>query len=753
MSHFSLYSHYCYGEHVTSLNRQISIVLHSDSQSVEDLARDIAQQLRNNSAPARVLIFGRTCHIDLIRALFVKDSPFHQRLTSASGRALSENDCFGIIWQNGSNAYQAIGHSTITLNQISAEVRYAASMTAQAIFKDTGCLHLAPRGSHFSKTSKAHSDAFIRASNALIWSRHTLTLAYWLQPFISQKASRILVDTSAIASLVYAACHLGIKTQHLSEMPVIDSFRSYEGLSDEDLVDVKNSLFILSASTSGNLAREAFSKQVTRSRLTTLFLLSSDQSDQDALCYLRKDVEKNPEGFDLLQSWKEAECQLCSSGSAPVKIGGDLFLTSLPTTNNVSLLKRHIPTAQRKLLEKFAGTGVFRVHRKIGERISEITIDLTPLLNPAEAESDTVNEFQQSWSRLLRTSISANISHIVYPTYPLSDDLAAAVCSYTAQFVKTSASPTAGNALVDIVPVQNGSAAIVATCVDDPVEMMGISRDLRSLIPGGSASYFVPFLKARSEAEARGICINLTYGDRGLNTHTLHKMYELHLPSDPTEDSWDTELKYIIRLSEWLEDRDGKVPAELLNRRNALRASTEMGIGENIFWPDQYGKALTIRSNFVLLDTDDGKRSLTQADIFVVVSSLLNNLRHIDTNESLRVTQFDRKVISPDDFHKFNDGVIQAAILRAARGNELNYVAADTDNYSTKMRDILLKMLDGGVPCDQEAITEFMLAIAVGRLRVDLAHRDQICQAVVKSREGTEDIASYISAGILSGLV
>ncbi|MFC7518472.1 hypothetical protein ACFQUU_26015 [Herbaspirillum sp. GCM10030257] len=753
MSNFALYDHYCSGQSASSFTRQISIVLHANAQDVEDISRGIAKHLRQNAAPAKVVVFGFLHHVGVIEALLTAGSPFQERLRFSWGQAAPDGACFGIVRTGAPSAYQAVGNAKASPEELELEVSHAATMTAQCIFKMSGCLQEAPRGSHYSKTSKSHSLAFIRASNALIRSQHTLTIAYWLQSFVSQPARRILIDTSAIASAVYAACHLAINAGYISEMPVIDSFRSYEGLSDEDLEDVKNTLFVISASTSGNLACEAFSRGVKPDRLITLYLLANHLPEQQALCLLRKDEEKNPEGLPLIPGWKEGACALCDQGLAKIQIGGDLFLTSLPKTEEVSILKKHLPSSQRDIISRFAGLGVFKVHRRIGDRTCEMVIDLGPLLDPDVPGVPAVTEFQKDWDRLMRSNVAANASHLVFPAYPESDTLANSLYSYASELLRNeSFTPTQGNQLVGAVKVPNGSAVVVAACVDDPVEMMGINRDLRNVIPGGTAAYFVPFLRARTEAEAKNVTTNLTYGDRGAGTYSLYKMYDVFLPEERLEDPWDIELKYLLKLSEWLDDENESIPLQILERRSSLRATTATGMSDALFWPDKNGRALQIRTNFVLLPTDDGRRTLTQADIFFVISALLNNLRNLEGSESLRVSQYEKHVLSPANFIKFNDGVIQAAILRAARDGELNFVAADSEQYSAQMRDILLKLIVSEVEDAREALTEFVLAIAVGRLRLEKAHRDEVMGLVIASQHSVPEIAFHMARAVLAGI-
>lgn len=725
-------------------------MLHGAFNEHEVLARSLARYLRTSPAPARVVIFGMESHATFIDEALKATSSFRARLGVAWGAAATTNPCFGIVRNHGATPYRALGRK-LSVEQLATEVSLATNMTAQAIFNESRCLQIAPRGSHYSKTSKAHCDTFIRTSNALIKSVHTLTLAYLLQPFVGQLAKRILVDTSAIASVVYAACHIAIQSGALTEMPTIDSFQSYEGLSDADLEDIENTLFVISASTSGNLARKAFLKGVKRHQLKTLYLLSKEQLDQEALCLLGKH-EGNPDGVELLKSWDENNCSLCRKGSAPIQIGGDLFLTALPETVSVSLVKSHLSGDQRNIISRFAGLGVFRVHRRIGDRTTEISIDLESAF-ATTLNTPGVTEFREEWQRLLRRHVPANMTHLVYPDYPFAPMMAEGINSFSLQYVIPKFSVTSGNDLISSPIVKDGCAVVVTPCADDPIELMGINRDLRTKIPGGSATYLFPFLRAQSEAQAKGMITNLTFGDRGAGTYSLYSMYNIYLPDDRTTNPWDRELSCLKALGDWIEEKEGEVPVELTTRCKQLSEATANGLTDNLFWPDSTGKALRIRTNFVLLPTKDGTRPLDQVDIFVVVSALLNNVRQLEGSNSLRSSQYQRKVLAPSNFVRFNDGVIQAALLRAAHNGELNYVATEDGVYSASMTDHILKMVDKAASEDGEALTEFLFAIATGTLRLEERDLRWIIRTILNGQEKVPTIVASLARGIEAGVL
>jgi hypothetical protein len=672
------------------------------------------------------------------------------RLSKAWGSD-ADKKCFGVLLEKGGKGFEPLyAQAAGYLVDAQREADFVRQMTSQSIFKSRKCLQVAPRGIHFSKTSGAHSDSFIRASNALVRSSDTLTLAYWLQSFLSQTSQRVLVDTSAIASMVYAGCAMAVSSGSLAQMPMIDSFQSYEGLSDEDLSAIDQTLFVISASTSGNLAREALQRRVPRHRLLTVFLLAKEQNDQDVLCNVAKSAS-NPDGVSLIESHKPDNCPLCISGSSPIQIGGDLFLTALPRSVGITLIKKHLPDEQYELLGWYAGIGLFRVHKRIGDRTSEISVDLRSLL---ESEEPAAVRFRDSWNRILRRHVPANVSHLIFPEYPLSNVLLETVAAFGHQYLDIDkVARKRGLEVYGSEPAPDGAALVVTPCIDNAIEMMGISRDLRNVVPGGNVVYFAPFVRAKTARDIKSVCTNLTFGDRGANTHSLHKIHDLLLPDDRAVDPCESELLYLTAVSDWLEGKDLDIPAELARRRSALANASAEGMTDDLFWPACGGEALQIRSNFVLLPTHDGKQLLSQADIFVVVSCLLNNLRHSEGPDRLRCSEYERRVLSPDNFVRFNDGVIQAAILRASSGDELNYVATHTESFSNQLRDLLLKMIEGAKDQIGEALSEFVLALGMSRIRLDADDKRKFLEKIDACRDQLPTIVVCIAQAIENGVV
>ena len=190
------------------------------------------------------------------------------------------------------------------------------------------------------------------------------------------------------------------------------------------------------------------------------------------------------------------------------------------------------------------------------------------------------------------------------------------------------------------------------------------------------------------------------------------------------------------------------VPANMEARISRLQAAPGAGLIDDLFWPAASGQHLALRSDFSLLTDARHPPAATQADLYVVVSLLLSQLR-MSSNAGRRLSYnaYERSIISPDNFDRFNDGVLQACLLRAARPKELSYGACDAA-LSEQMLNVLLH----SVPEEQvsersESLMEFLVALATGRLTLHNAHLLEFCNRIVGAAVAEESavlIAQYL---------
>lgn len=113
--------------------------------------------------------------------------------------------------------------------------------------------------------------------------------------------------------------------------------------------------------------------------------------------------------------------------------------------------------------------------------------------------------------------------------------------------------------------------------------------------------------------------------------------------------------------------------------------------------------------------------------MYVTLASILHHLRDGGRGSGALVQhEHNRTVLAPANFGRFNDGVIQAAILRAARPRELDY-SHDKD-ASAQIRDTVMRIIERREKPEGEAAPEFLLALATGRIHLMGSDREELVE-------------------------
>ena len=101
--------------------------------------------------------------------------------------------------------------------------------------------------------------------------------------------------------------------------------------------------------------------------------------------------------------------------------------------------------------------------------------------------------------------------------------------------------------------------------------------------------------------------------------------------------------------------------------------------------------------------------------------------------DGLYQTSFVKNILDPFIFNRFNDGIIQASILRAAREEELNY--SYSHQHSTDMLTLIKTFIKHLNEYQGEAIIEFLYALSIRKLKLVKSHYKEI----INELEGLED--------------
>lgn len=713
----------------------LSIFIASHNLSVNEFDAAVAAALGTESAPDAVYITGYQEDIEKVRLwLSLEDNATNSRLQTVID--VDDGGLYLISFESatGTHVARRLDASEITDPNILSIDR---KLSLLAAFRAAGGEQTAPVGTHFAKTSDSHSERFLRVSNVLEEGANVRLIAFWLMPHLWKVAlDSVMVDTSGIYSIALTAIHEASIRGGLEGAPLVWSHRSHEGVADITSHQASTALSLVSASTSGGLVQRLADQGVAPNRIVTLFSLATSGTEGGhVLCDLKG---PDGEGIERIENHKATECPFCEKHFHLIRIQGDQFSVSPPNVTLLEIKADDLSNQIRTEAGAIFGLGAFVAYRRGSNgRIASLGIRVDPILNGQLSEKNraVLIAKRERWAELVRRSSSVSTRHVIAGSYPGSEAIAKGVAEAIRSCIRDNDRPAvvSPEQLRNASPLANTSAIVVAACIDQTKELLSVSRTLRDVQEDGSTSYLAVADMMGSKSERDRLRSNLTFGQHGPGTFSLHTLFCLPLDCHEEQPSWEAEVQELKRVIDWADSHELDLPDEIEQRIQYLQKAPSEGIVENLFWPAANGCALALRSDFTLVKDARREPSATQADLFAVMGLVLAALRHnADINRRLAHNAYKRVVLSPHNFDRFNDGILQASLLRSARPQELAYGACDF-SVSEQMLDVLIHVLpDGDVPEKSEALMEFLIALLTRRMSLHLSHLMDFCQRVIQ---------------------
>lgn len=616
---------------------------------------------------------------------------------------------------------------------ISGELRSAILHRGMlALFKKRSGLVVSNHGYHFVKPSGDHCNSFIRGSNLLVSGVEVAFLAVSLLPHMRKDLKRIYVDSSSISYLVSVAIQLYQDFE--SGFPIIESFASYAVMDEQfDFVEDDSSLLFISATTSGSIAKKLFNKtSFTKEQVITLFHVNLP-SGQYGVFEVTAEIGKK------LVSGKVSDCEFCKQGSKLIRIAGDQFLPENPKHELLVIKKADFKKDRQDFFRQFAAQNVLQwnVAVRLAEDANEhFYVDVK------QALSIDAKPFSNLIDKQVKKHLSRDLKTIIYFDDVGSQALKDKVGNY---FLGESDSVNwvASSDLIESKMKNASSVMVLVGAITSGRSLLAISRKLRCIDQSATITYLVAFSKMPNRDSFEQLKKDLTLGE-----HSLVVLNHCALPrvKEHTKTAWDAEKECLQRFSEDDPLSDKKLPSILSARLNLLTGNSFDS--KSLFLPTCFNdnKSLTLRQTFAFwsdfgFDKDRLNKS-TQADVYWTVQSVLHDLRNKSENNGL-ATSYHTTLISPTNFDRYNDGVIQACLLRAARPVEMNYRLDSI--FSRQMTDVILSVLRNWNNEQGEAALEFLMALWSKRLRVEDEHLREILQV---QDDGMTDELKFIFADL-----
>ncbi|MCX6585292.1 MAG: hypothetical protein NTX13_01760 [Acidobacteria bacterium] len=638
-------------------------------------------------------------------------------------------------------AQQKIHTNTISSNNIHTKTTKEKPGTGKLPtlnqIRETGLRHLVEKHHalidanphfHYQKNNTTHTDKFLRTANLLVHGPEIAFIASWIAPYITDKTHFILTDTPAIHALAYAAVAIKKTLIPTLKSPVIDSFGSYSGI--DQFTFRQDHLVIISASTSGNLQQRLLQKSKTKEdTMVTVLHNGETLPSGHLLCHL------NPKTFTQIENHKASSCAMCKRGVPLIIIAGDHFIPETPPVKEVVLLNTDSSTELRTFLKKITLKKLIKINKAVhsdAQKPNEVFIDAANFLTAIQSAPN------QELERILY-KIPATTNRIIHVDDEGSRTLAEHVQTVTSSY--TNRTITILNASEIFVnphayTSQTGTTLVVASSLSTGRDLLPISQILRIIQENQSISYLVGIARARNKSSLDQLCSNLQFGERP-KQHSLHIVERVFLPAEHAlhANAWEMENDFLYY---WEKQN---LSGDLLNvvRDRLKQIETDggaSGLQDALFWPSSGGSTLKLTPKFALWDHDYTQNSPSQSDVYLTITAILHYLREgMGRLKPWSQNHYNRHVISPDNFYRYNDGVIQASLLRAAHPSELDY-QSDLP-ASRRMLDWILFSISNGNVVYESALKEFLLSLAIGRLQLHKTHHEEVIRALENQPDST----------------
>ncbi len=613
----------------------------------------------------------------------------------------------------------------------------------QNIFIERGGLIHSPFDSHhFVFPSGKHCDKFLRTGNILLVSSEIYFIALaLLKSFDEKKHTQIYCDSSSINSIAFALIELKNRFLEDKIQIPIESFSSYEGLYKNDLNYKKNALLLVSASTSANIISRIKEKhaEIDLDNILILYFLGKNITfPKNTICNLTES-SVNPNGIPEYKTYKADDCELCKKGSFAVEVKGDVFSIEKPKINKILLTTKDPNKGLSDFVKQFKsekkGHTILKTHYKENSQSKyEIFIDYSKLLNGVE--NGKYIEYKEKIDDYINQYVPSNLKYII----SLEDEASKALSNYIYKSVESNyqqdKKPTqiSQDHLQEIKEDEQGAILVTASCISNGKNLLYISRALRKH-DKLRVTYFIGIARTKSKEFLDSLKKNLKQGTYGPDNSSFIEIESVFCENKSKDSSWICEIDFIKKIENFLKDNfkdKFQSTLDFLNERKKTleRAGgdTERGLSEKLFFPrflEGKNQELEIRKNFAFFNFKDYVGEVAQSDIYFTISNILNGIRYNSKEDrSFKQTTYVRNIIDPNNFNRFNDGIIQASILRASYSEELAY-ALDNE-LSTEMTGIIETLIKYHNEEQGEALIEFLYAIATKKLTLRKSDLEKI---------------------------
>jgi hypothetical protein len=602
----------------------------------------------------------------------------------------------------------------------------------EAVFDPTVVLLQAPSGYAYQKPSGARSEYFLKPDLGLDSSASVglVALALFARLYAGRlegfaDLQSIFVDTMAIAPVAYALRELLELCGH--DKPFhIESFHSYGGFESVTRPLPRTSLCLISASSSMALHREwVAEKHVSLDEVATLltFTTAGKLASEALLALVPPKSVAAPGPAQLA-----------------IRIKGETFLPEQETAKKVLLSDQHHRSDDDvALFRQLAGTGVFDIYRRPARAASKVRalfIDGEALLQQ--------QGFLEWLERQLLQSVKAATGLIVFQDDGPSRQLADLVRIFCEQrFSLPSVNVISAQQLANATVGRTTGVVVCSSVAGKGSQLLEISRALRDKHDGPRLNV-IGYQVTETRGELTTLRSNLAHS-KGV-PHEVAR-YGYAAVGTQLSSSFEQEVKLFYGPN----DRSRPPPPALAHRASLLGGTYPIAALALLPHGAKVTCAMRLRPGFAYWP-DGYEAEPYQPEVLATVAVLLQRAREHDKlpdDRRLASGSYRHVVLDPENFARFNDGVLQSALLRCAYPSELDYRSDHA--ASDFLRALILRALARAEQEAGEATLEFLLALKMRRLQLSKVHLSDVLAAALRRADRSPTLRQAIDYLLRAG--
>lgn len=622
------------------------------------------------------------------------------------------------IWTFRDGAFERVHRDPESRADYKLNVSQLVRKGLADLVEQHGAFQEAPPGHVFQHPSKRQTTYFLLASELL----KDETDAYFVALVICVAAwgrlkhvSTIHIDTMGIYPVARAMEDI-VTTSGGSEGRAweIDSFHSHGGVSGLHSIVGAHEAILISASTSGAMAKRLVEAKVENDSVITILDIS-DENRSGTVVYARERYVKST-----------SPVTPTAQSGAVIELTGEYFAARGKKPRSVTLALEHKRTELETLLAEFSHADACSLNKK--RATGAAVIDLVSLSEDAIAAS---KNFRAWVTEEVRLKTPVSVTDVIY----LGGAGGKSIASLAARKIKacTGRQPRVVSAsqLQSLTPSSTRGVLVCAPIVGNGHALRSLARDLREIVPEASR-HFVVGIALPSTSEAwRRLDQFLTQSGKKNRPYQLSHWVVLPTGAEPGQGAAWLRAAKLMQQTESMNFIPGSAWNEDVVRKSLKLAGNALEAASRGFLPTPLGRPLKLTRGFVYwapkkgaLDTCDHA-----AASFVSMASAMQHAREFAKHlNKLASSIHETVVLDPENFLRFNDGVLQSSLLRAAQAHELDY--SGTSELSEMMREFLEKVFINHARGYGEAATEFAFALASGHLKLTDKDRDLLLKQI-----------------------